>query len=123
MNSNKIKLLDNYQLFLLIRNTSIDEETRAKLQSEFKNRDISNDVELRLNQKYGSTHPKQQQVIDVNNWDPILTGFAINRHFKQIALLKVAGNTREAKNYQLRLYAGIAIYFLLFIIALLLLKL
>jgi len=54
LKSDKIKLLDNYQLFQLIQNESIDEITLSKLKTEYNSRNITKDEKLRIKQKYDS---------------------------------------------------------------------
>lgn len=62
MKPDKIKLLDNYQLFQLIENDSIDEITLSKLKAEFNSRNITEDEKLRFKQKYDSFYVKKESL-------------------------------------------------------------
>lgn len=121
--SDKIKLLDNYQLYQLIQNNSIDSNTRTKLKTELKTRNLSENEKIRLQNKYNLDHSKFNSEIEKNNWNPLFTAFALNRHFRHLALLKTHGKKKEAEKYMIELYFGLALYFSLIILLILVLKL
>ena len=120
--SNKIKLLDNYQLHQLIENQSIDKSTLEKLKTEFNARNLSENEKNRLRNKYQLNHSKFGSEIEKNNWSPLFTAFALNRHFRHLALLKTQGKKKEAEKYMIELYFGLALYFALIILLILVLK-
>ena len=120
--SDKIKLLDNYQLYQLIESQSIDNNTLAKLKTEFNARNLSANEKDRIRNKYQLNHSKFGVEIEKNNWNPLFTAFALNRHFRHLALLKTQGKKKEAKKYMIELYFGLALYFALIILLILVLK-
>ena len=122
MNTNKIKLLDNYQLYQLMQSTSIDKSTLAELTSEYKSRNISPDEVLKIKNRYALQNSDFNSIIEGNTWNPIITAFAINKHFRHLAILKTQGKKVEAKSYMIKLYIGLMVYFVLFIALLFLLK-
>ena len=111
LETNKINLLDNYQLYLLIHNDSIDPTSQKKLKTEYKSRNLSNKEKERLQNKYQLNHSSLNSEIKKNNWNPIFTAFAINHHFRHLALLKTLGKKKEAKKYMIDLYIGLILYF------------
>ncbi|MBW1296283.1 hypothetical protein [Aquimarina litoralis] len=111
MEPNKIRLLDNYQLFQLIQSNSIDKTTVDKLKKEYNSRNINENEKLRLQQKYDLNFSKRDTELNMNQWDPLYTAFALNRHFRHIALLKALGRKKEAEKHMSRLYIGLALYF------------
>lgn len=122
MEINKVKLLSNYQLYRLVQNKRLDQETIAKVYQEFSFRNIST-LELKeLKRQYESTFGQTKKDVIAHYWDPFYTAFAWRKHFKHLALLKTQGSKSEAKTYQTRFYAGLAAYMLLFICALLLFR-
>jgi len=122
LKSNKIKLLDDYQLYQLIQNDSIDSNTLTKLKTEFNTRKLSENEKIRLLNKYQLNHSKFESEIEKNNLSPLFTAFSLNRHFRHLALLKTHGKKKEAKNYMIELYFGIALYFSLIILLIFILK-
>lgn len=118
----KIKLLDNYQLYLLIQNKSIDEDTWVKLKEEIKIRDLSENEKLRLKNKYDLNQLNFNTEIEKNNWKPLFTAFALNYHFRHLALLKTQGKKKEAEKYMIELYFGLILYFCLIVLLMLILK-
>jgi len=122
LKSDKIKLLDNYQLFQLIQNESIDEITLSKLKTEYNSRNITKDEKLRIKQKYDSFFLNQDFVLNNNQWNPLSTAFALNKHFRHIALLKVSGRKKEAKKYMIKLYYGLTIYSVIIILLIFVLR-
>ena len=122
MKSNKIKLLDNYQLFQLIRNNSIDKGTLYELKKEYESRHINENEQIRLQQKYDLNFSKRDDQLNTNQWNPMYTAFALNRHFRHIALLKTLGRKKEAEKHMSELYIGIALYFAAIILLILVLR-
>ena len=122
MKSNKIKLLDNYQLFQLIRNNSIDKGTLYELKKEYESRHINENEQIRLQQKYDLNFSKRDDQLNTNQWNPMYTAFALNRHFRHIALLKTLGRKKEAEKHMSGLYIGIALYFAAIILLILVLR-
>lgn len=122
MQSDKVKLLSNYQLFQLLQNNSLDQETLTRIHYEFRARNIST-LELKeLQKRHEATFKESMQELDSNIWDPLYTAFAWKRHFKHIALLRTQGNKSVAKQYQIRFYVGVLIYMLLAILLILLVR-
>lgn len=122
MESNKVKLLDNYQLYQLGQNKYLDEETQMKVHKELVLRNIPT-IELKeFERRHIATFDKPNEALAANTWDPLYTAFAWRKHFKHIALLKAFQRKKEAQVYQLRFYVGMAIYMLLFIFLLLLFR-
>jgi len=121
-NSNKIKLLDNYQLYQLIQSDSIDNITLTEIKTEFDSRNLSADEKLRIKKKYELNFTKLESKIDENPWNPLYTAFAINLHFRHLALLKTHGRKKEAKKYMIELYFGLALYFGLLILLIFIIK-
>jgi len=120
--ANKVKLLNNYQLYQLAQNELLDQETLTKVQEEFAVRNIST-IELKeLKKQYDTTLEHARKELDANYWDPFYTAFAWKKHFKHLALLKTQGSKLEAKRYQIRFYTGIAVYMLLGIFLILLIR-
>jgi len=120
METNKVKLLSNYQLFQLAQNDRLDEETRRKVHEEFAIRNISA-LEIKdLKLRYNNTLDHSRKKLKANSWNPFYTAFAWRRHFNHLALLKTQGLKSEVKTYQTRFYLGLFIYMLLFSCALLL---
>ncbi len=115
----EIKRLDNYQLFKLINQKSLDKLLLLKLKQAYEARDISSAEQSRLQNKYITETASfyDDEVV----WNPIFTGFALKRHFAHLAKLQVQGKKQEFKIYQRRLYLGISIYFIAFISLILLL--
>lgn len=122
MQSNKVKLLNNYQLYQLAQNNSLDEETLNKVHQELALRNISTIEQKQLEQQYQDTFAQAVEELETNAWNPLYTAFAWKRHFKYIALLKTFKRKKEAKTYQLKFYTGILIYVLLLILILFLLR-
>ncbi len=116
MQSNKVKLLNNYQLYQLVNNNLLDEETRNKARQELAFRNISTLERKQLERRYQSTFAKSNEELDAHTWDPFYTAFAWKKHFKKIALLRSFNRKSEAKTYQLKFYVGLLIYALLFIL-------
>ncbi len=115
-NSIKFKLLDNYQLYQLIQNDSIDKFTLIEVKTEFNSRNLTEYEKSRIKNKYDINFTKLESQIDKNNWNPLYTAFAINRHFRHLAFLKIQGRKKEAKKYMIELYFGLAIYFGLIVV-------
>lgn len=118
--SNKIKLLNNYQLYLLVQNELLDEETLDTIRREFDLRNISTLEHKQLKRQYQETFAKSNKELDVHAWNPFYTAFAWKRHFKHIALLKTLKRKKEAQVYQMQFYAGLAAYMLLGVLFILL---
>ncbi|MFK7813753.1 MAG: hypothetical protein AB8B59_14760 [Maribacter sp.] len=122
MSTNKVKLLNNYQLFQLAENKLLDEETRARVHKEIVVRNIST-IELKeLKQRYDSSLDSVKAQLDENTWHPFYTGFAWKRHFRHIGLLKSHGRIKDAKDYQRNFYAGMVVYMLLGVVMIFLLR-
>ena len=109
-------------MFQLGQNDSLDQETLTKIHNEFRARNVSI-LELKhLQQQYDASYEALREQLETNEWDPFYTAFAWKRHFKHISLLKTQGNKLRAKQYQLRFYVGIAVYMLLAILLILLIR-
>lgn len=107
MDYDKVKVLDNYQIYQLIQNESIDKELVAVLQKEFDSRFINN-IELnRLKAKYEDQFTEEKTSADTTNLNPVFTPFLLKTHFQNIAILKTNGKKKEAKTYQLKLNIGL----------------
>ncbi len=119
---NKIKLLDNYQLYQLLQSDSIDKLTIEKLKKEFNSRNLTSHEKFRISNKYQQAHPELNSEVEENKLSPLFTAFALNTHFRYLALLKVKGKKKEVKKYMIELYIGLALYFALFILLIMMLK-
>ncbi len=122
LESDKIKLLDNYQLYQLISNDNMDKNTLSNLKTEYNSRNLSENEKMRLQKKYHLNHATFDTEIKKNNWSPLYTAFAINRHFRHVALLKTHGKKKEAKKYMIELYFGLVLYFTLVLLLLFIIK-
>jgi len=120
--SNKIKQLDNYQLYQLIQNEALDKTTLSELRTEFNSRGISENEILRLKQKYELNHSKFNEEIEANTWNPIFTAFALKRHFKHVALLQTQRRKKEAVIYLWKLCLGIALHMVVVTILIIIFK-
>ena len=116
----EIQGFDNYQLFKLIKQKSLDKSLILKLKQVFEARNISSAEQSRLQNKYiteTTSIYEEEEVV----WNPIFTGFALKRHFTHLAKLQIQNKKQEFKIYQRKLYLGISIYFIVFISLILLL--
>ncbi len=118
----KIKLLDNYQLYQLIQNDKIDEDVHTNLKTEFNARNLPESEKIRIQKKYQLNHSSFESEIEKHNWNPLYTAFALNIHFRHLAMLKTLGKNKEAKKYMIDLYFGLALYFALIGLIILFLK-
>ncbi len=112
----KIKLLDNYQLYQLIQSNSIDRGTLSTLRKEFNSRSLSNSEKSRIENKYQLNYFNHDSEIEKHNWNPLFTAFALNLHFRHLAALKNKKKKKEAKKYMIELYIGLALYFAIIIL-------
>lgn len=119
MDSTKVKLLNNYQLYQLSQNKSLDEDTLKKVYQEFLIRNISPLEQKELERRYRDTFAITKEELNAKAWDPFYTAFAWKRHFKHIGLLQTFKRDKEARAYQLRFYLGMLVYMLLFILLIL----
>ncbi|MCK7590572.1 hypothetical protein M0G43_08310 [Subsaxibacter sp. CAU 1640] len=94
-----------------MQNKALDKETSRRLNVEFDSRKLSDDELKRLEQKYQMNQSGFKSEIEKPTWNPIFTAFAINRHFRHLALLKTQGKRDEAESYMAKLYLGLAIWF------------
>lgn len=119
-NSNKIKLLDNYQIYQLINNGKIDIETKNELKREFISRNLSEIEKERLSQKYQLNHLGLNCETASYKVHPLLSSFFLNRQFRNLAILKSKGKHKEARALMRNIYLGL---FLCFIVIFLTLRL
>lgn len=122
MDTQKVKLLNNYQLYQLSQNRSIDAYTLDRVHQEFRLRNISPLERKELERRYKETFAQSNARLDTKSWDPLYTAFAWKKHFKQIALLRSFNRETEARVYQLRFYLGMGIYMLLLVVIILVLR-
>ncbi len=115
MDTTKVKLLNNYQLYQMSKNKSLDDATQKKVYQEFLIRNISTIEQKELERRYQETFAETNKALDAASWDPFYTAFAWKKHFRQIALLQTLKRNKEAKAYQLRFYLGMLVYMLLFV--------
>ncbi len=111
----EIQHLDNYQLFKLIQQKSLDKALVLKLKQAYKIRNISSTEQLRLQNKYTAetaSFYEDEEVV----WNPMFTGFALKRHLAHLAKLQVRGKKQEYKIYKRGLYVGVFIYFITLIL-------
>lgn len=118
MDTTKVKLLNNYQLYQMSKNKSLDDATQQKVYQEFLIRNISTIEQKELERRYQETFAETNKELDAAAWDPFFTAFAWKKHFRHIALLQALKRNKEAKAYQLRFYLGMLVYMLLFILLL-----
>lgn len=115
METNKVKLLNNYQLYQLAQNELLDQETLTKVRQEFVLRNVSTIELKKLQQKYDTELIDSRKDLDANYRDPFYTAFAWRKHLRHLALLKTQGSKSDAKRYQTRFYLGVFIYLLIFV--------
>ena len=105
-----------------MQNESLDKSILNQLKMEFDSRNLPKNEKIRLQNKYELNHSEFNSVIEENNWSPLFTAFALNKHFRHLALLKTQGRKKEAKEYMTKLYLGLALYFSVIILIILVIK-
>lgn len=112
IDSKGIKSLDNYQLFKLRENESLSKDLSLEIEKEFKSRYLSKEEIRRLKQKFAVEMGEVNPISDKKHY-PVLTPFLINRHWKNINKLKRNRLFDRARRYEMELYLGLILYFIL----------
>lgn len=120
MDKEKAKILDNYQLYLLINSNLSDNSLLNILKKEFDSRNIDKAELARIKTKFeGNNNLSNLENSNTTELSPIFTPFLLKIHFKKIANLNAIGKKVEAKKYQLKLNIGLILQGIIIVFALL----